>query len=1050
MPQVTLVRDSLQLWAREIHDVDNVIEFLMREFPRWPRSARIYRNVVSEKQDVTPSDKNSVDLLLSIDDPLIVVVYPGEVTTTTMLIMASIVALGLLAVSSFKRPPQPTIRQRHQASSTNTLGSRVNDPRPLARIPDSFGRQRIVPDLLSVPWRFYVNDREHEICYMCIGRGSYLIDEDEVWDGDTKIKDISGSVVKIYPPDSSPLNGNISQTIGAQEFEVVSSETTTLQSDAIRLNRESSLGHVFGSDLSGNLYSVYRNNTVNGQLLLPSNVYSFDCQGCARFSILTDHNEGTIEVDDSDLDFTTVLHSDFAIEVSAFRVTGASSYDETLGSKVFVISEDNTKFLLFSHGVRSGERLTSDAVGKCLVISGGDLASWRPVSSEIWNGRDVHDSIFWTIKNGESVSGAYKVVSVATVEVEYRKRPAVRDLGGYSTREMVKVGLTWLAGSDFWNDEVMTDFDDESDYIWSYMYQGNRRRRSIGDVPQTRMYASEALNVKLFDFSDFVGLGIDGTYEINSFSEKSLKLHVESRLHGAWESAQRSTAPDTQRAMLYAKVPEEKWIGPIYVDKSAVSMNFLARNGLYVETSTGNPKPFPVQVVAKISKLDDSGNKIVGGESVKTLDIKGSGLNREGKAATLAFDLPDNLSGRYRIDVRRATETDLNARCIDSLRLTEFFELERVPDHHLFGNVTTAMVETIATKDATSIKERKFNLLATRKVVTYREDGTRKGLVATRNAGDIFIAACLDDNIGRKLQEDVDISGIKSEVAKAIAALGSDEKVEFNGTFDNLDISVEETLSTVAAAAFLVPYRWAKQIKVRYEGSTAKNVLVLNHRTKVDKTETRSLSFGIKDNHNGVIYEYTDRDSGLPESIYLPNSVEPSNPIRVEEIGVQNRSQAEAHAKRIWNKEKYQNVVVTVKATQEAEILSLGDCVILADNTHAVDNDGEVVSQTDLVLELSQRVPRFAQGVSYKILVQLPSGSVQERGITRVSDRSVRLASGLSESLALGVDNYARATYKIFKETDVGNSRFIVVEKTPTDDMTYDLKLVNYDSRVYA
>ena len=113
------------------------------------------------------------------------------------------------------RPSIPSTEGLSQSSATNALGASKNEPRINQRTDDIFGYlPKHTPPLWQVPYRIGVNNQETEVLLVCVGRGKYAIDTDEIFDGYTQYSKIPNAQVNIYEPGTYPGNGSPSQTLG--------------------------------------------------------------------------------------------------------------------------------------------------------------------------------------------------------------------------------------------------------------------------------------------------------------------------------------------------------------------------------------------------------------------------------------------------------------------------------------------------------------------------------------------------------------------------------------------------------------------------------------------------------------------------------------------------------------------------------------------------------------------------------------------------------------------------------------------------------------------
>lgn len=244
MLRVRLILDPLDLSSYEEHTPKELLPFLREKFPTWPPTARLYREQVAQECDVTPVSQCEVDQLT--DDGLYyVVVYPGD--PITLIIITVGIFVVALAAMILLMPKPPGINNQSSQSSNNSLGNRVNKARPNERVPDIFGRIKAVPELLTAPLVMFENNREFELCYMCIGRGEYELDEDFVFDGQTPLANMAGGAADFYGPFTRPGNGDPILEIGG--------------------------------GIGFPLKNVLRLNEVNGQALKPPNAGRITGQG---------------------------------------------------------------------------------------------------------------------------------------------------------------------------------------------------------------------------------------------------------------------------------------------------------------------------------------------------------------------------------------------------------------------------------------------------------------------------------------------------------------------------------------------------------------------------------------------------------------------------------------------------------------------------------------------------------------------------------------------------------------------------------------------------
>ena len=124
-------------------------------------------------------------------------------------------------------------QNRTTKSPNNQLGARDNQVRVLERVEDIFGRVKSIPSLMMPTYFKYVNHRQVEYGYYCVGRGYY--DVSELRDGDTLLSDFSRASAAVYAPFTSPGHGTPQLQIGPAITDLVLTAQRNEQVDGITL-----------------------------------------------------------------------------------------------------------------------------------------------------------------------------------------------------------------------------------------------------------------------------------------------------------------------------------------------------------------------------------------------------------------------------------------------------------------------------------------------------------------------------------------------------------------------------------------------------------------------------------------------------------------------------------------------------------------------------------------------------------------------------------------------------------------------------------------------
>jgi hypothetical protein len=472
--------------------------------------------------------------------------------------------------------------------------------------------------------------------------------------------------------------------------------------------------------------------------------------------------------------------------------------------------------------------------------------------------------------------------------------------------------------------------------------------------------------------------------------------------------------------------------------------NIVATNGCYKIDSDGNVTAVDVQF--EISCLpclaDGTPNGVY---QTVTVDFPGDAKKISlGKTYKIVLDVP----GITQVEVRRSTLSPHSTQVVDTCQWKDLYGVG--PSGVLdFGNVTTISTVTRATQGALAVKERKLNLLVTRLCPTRVGTGNTFStpLAPAASFAPSICYAALDTFIGNRANSEIDVAGLYALADTINAYFGGTNCAQFNGTFGDDNTSFEEIVQAFANAVFCIAYRQGQQIKFKFEKANPDPILLFGHRNKVPGTEVRSVTFGSNSDFDSVEYSYANPNRDERVILTVPSAG--VNPKQIDSVGVRNYDQAYYHAWREWNKIKYMNTQTTFEATQEAALVTLSDQVLIADNTRSGTQDGEVIAQSVLELQLSQKVV-FAAGKTYTIFLQQPDGSVDSIPITSGSNAyNVVLSRAPLVTLALGENVSARTLYWIVATDDLRPQKFLIAKREPASVFTESVTAVNYDDRYY-
>lgn len=181
------------------------------------------------------------DDVLQVTGPVTAVREPGAAAGGWAAIQAVLVQAAVAiavsyvigALTATSRTAGDSDQNRTTKSPNNQLGSRDNQVRVLQRVEDIFGRVKSTPSLMMPTYFKYVNHRQVEYGYYCVGRGYY--DVSELRDGDTLLSDFSRASAAVYAPFTSPGRGAPQLQIGPAITDPVLTAQRNEQVDGITL-----------------------------------------------------------------------------------------------------------------------------------------------------------------------------------------------------------------------------------------------------------------------------------------------------------------------------------------------------------------------------------------------------------------------------------------------------------------------------------------------------------------------------------------------------------------------------------------------------------------------------------------------------------------------------------------------------------------------------------------------------------------------------------------------------------------------------------------------
>lgn len=247
---------------------NNLAEWLVEYYGKEPKvTLQIFKGEPSSSTDITQDYKAILDANndKSSWNSYTILESPGGPELTIPVILSQIamaIAVSVVMSLLFPPPDMPGNVNRTQSSPNNSLGSRENQVRLNQRVEDIYGKVKSIPSLMMPTYNKYIEHKQYEYGYYCVGRGYYEITN--VKDDNTFISDLSGAKASVYEPFASPNAG----------------------SPQLQIN----------GSIDDNLFTVARSSKIDGITLKAINQIQLPDTGAYRFTKSSDTTDNNGDV----------------------------------------------------------------------------------------------------------------------------------------------------------------------------------------------------------------------------------------------------------------------------------------------------------------------------------------------------------------------------------------------------------------------------------------------------------------------------------------------------------------------------------------------------------------------------------------------------------------------------------------------------------------------------------------------------------------------------------------------------------------------------------
>ena len=492
-------------------------------------------------------------------------------------------------------------------------------------------------------------------------------------------------------------------------------------------------------------------------------------------------------------------------------------------------------------------------------------------------------------------------------------------------------------------------------------------------------------------------------------------------------------------------------------------MNLIFPSGFIRNNGSSETISLQVQARDSVTQQAASFSVTIDGQVIDvgsdvTFDISGRTRGPLGRTIEFAQTQP-NTGNRVEIRIRRASDVDLN-NSVSDVNIETLFSRVRYPAGSAGTDFTLLSVDARSDFTNRSTSSRQINCLAARRQHSY--NSTTDTITARNSNNRSFADAILDDAVRlfgeTRTRQLFDLESLY-EVSDGL----SSDLRGFNYSFDDINISFGQRIHTICNVARVGAFRdgqiW------RFFREEEKPVTQTFDRRNIAGNSESSQSFNLqKPNGNDSIrLSYINPDDNKERHIDRRINTNTkafesgigSRPLEIDLAGCRNESQAINRAELEVRRLVYQRRRVMERVLDDGLLVDIGDRVRWACIYDDATTDAEVLEISGTQLRLSER-PVLEQGMSYFGHISDQDGNVHgPYSITQGSNGDFWV-DGFDVTKAYVANHAANVQTQLGSRVIIGTDEdlnyydFTVTAKTPADDGTVQLELIEYNNLMFS
>ncbi|WP_368924711.1 host specificity factor TipJ family phage tail protein [Providencia sp. 1709051003] len=399
--------------------------------------------------------------------------------------------------------------------------------------------------------------------------------------------------------------------------------------------------------------------------------------------------------------------------------------------------------------------------------------------------------------------------------------------------------------------------------------------------------------------------------------------------------------------------------------------------------------------------------------------------------------------GRYAVQLtRRNNSSD------QSIMKIENAHIVRVRENVVFENDTIVNVSVRATEAPTGARERKYNLLATRMVISY--DRASKQVDYTLRPSRSFADAVLHTWLitAGESEKNIDIDGLY----RIYDSLPDERLGYFDFTFDDEDISLGQRIETICNAARVTAYFDNAVLTFSREQSSEFPMTTFNRSNITGNDMKISYDMSMPSGYDGIELEYVEPvrnkkdyirfrvdENGITEGLSR-------TPNKIVLQGCRNRYQAMDRALLEANRLIHQRTSISLTTLADGGNVYPSDMVLIADTYDSNQQAGYITERNGEIFTTSEKI-KFDDEM-WVYLTDSMGYTTQKFKAEPRPDTEFGFIASVPEDIELNFyDGYrvqSPSRYVIATSVETENIKWVITDKRPLGGERYTITATEY------